>query len=153
MSNSFATPWTVTHQVPLSMGLSRQEYCSGLPFPSSGESLWPRTWTCVSCIGQWVLYHWATREAPKIDYKSQMVFKHCLAILPWFSTKLPFLLSEMCFSCLSSADDLSSCFFGEKRKTSDENIYLPITRSILLASACVCISRSVVSDSLWPHEL
>ena len=30
----FLTPWTVTHQVPLSMGFPRQEYWSGLPFPS-----------------------------------------------------------------------------------------------------------------------
>ena len=30
----FATPWTVAYQVPLSMGFSRQEYWSGLPFPS-----------------------------------------------------------------------------------------------------------------------
>jgi len=30
----FVTPWTVAHQVPLSMGFSRQEYWSGLPFPS-----------------------------------------------------------------------------------------------------------------------
>ena len=29
-----ATPWTVAHQTPLSMGFSRQEYYSGLPFPS-----------------------------------------------------------------------------------------------------------------------
>ena len=28
----FATPWTVAHQAPLSMGFSRQEYWSGLPF-------------------------------------------------------------------------------------------------------------------------
>ena len=27
-------PWTVAHQAPLSMGFSRQEYWSGLPFPS-----------------------------------------------------------------------------------------------------------------------
>ena len=33
MSNSFATPWTVACQAPLSMGFSRREYCSGLPFP------------------------------------------------------------------------------------------------------------------------
>ena len=33
----FATPWTVAYQVPLSMGFSRQEYSSGLPFPSSGD--------------------------------------------------------------------------------------------------------------------
>ena len=33
----FATPWTVAHQVPPSMGFSRQEYWSGLPFPSPGD--------------------------------------------------------------------------------------------------------------------
>ena len=33
----FATPWTVTYQAPLSMGFYRQEYWSGLPFPSPGD--------------------------------------------------------------------------------------------------------------------
>ena len=33
----FATPWTVAHQDPPSMGFSRQEYWSGLPFPSPGD--------------------------------------------------------------------------------------------------------------------
>ena len=33
----FATPWTVAYQVPPSMGFSRQEYWSGLPFPSPGD--------------------------------------------------------------------------------------------------------------------
>ena len=32
----FATPWSVACQAPLSMGFSRQEYWSGLPFPSPG---------------------------------------------------------------------------------------------------------------------
>ena len=32
----FATPWTVAHQAPLSMGFSRQEYWSGLPCPFPG---------------------------------------------------------------------------------------------------------------------
>ena len=31
------TPWTVAYQAPLSIGFSRQEYWSGLPFPSSGD--------------------------------------------------------------------------------------------------------------------
>ena len=31
------TPWTVAHQAPLSMGFSRQEHWSGLPFPSPGD--------------------------------------------------------------------------------------------------------------------
>ena len=33
----FVTLWTVAHQAPLSMGFSRQEYWSGLPFPSPGD--------------------------------------------------------------------------------------------------------------------
>ena len=33
----FVTPWTVAYQAPLSMGFSRQEYCSGLLFPSRGD--------------------------------------------------------------------------------------------------------------------
>ena len=33
----FTTPRTVAHQAPLSMGFSRQEYWSGLPFPSPGH--------------------------------------------------------------------------------------------------------------------
>ena len=33
----FATPWTAACQAPLSMGFSRQEYRSGLPFPSLGD--------------------------------------------------------------------------------------------------------------------
>ena len=33
----FATLWTVARQAPLSMGFSRQEYWSGLSFPSPGD--------------------------------------------------------------------------------------------------------------------
>ena len=33
----FATPWTVAYQAPSSMRFSRQEYWSGLPFPSPGD--------------------------------------------------------------------------------------------------------------------
>ena len=34
---TLVTPWTVACQTPLSTGFSRQEYCSGLPFPSPGD--------------------------------------------------------------------------------------------------------------------
>ena len=42
-----ATPWTAAHQAPLSMGFSRQEHWSGVPFPppmhESEESKWSRS--------------------------------------------------------------------------------------------------------------
>ena len=37
----FATPWTIAHQVPLTMGFFRQEYWSALPFPTPGDLLDP----------------------------------------------------------------------------------------------------------------
>ena len=36
MHDSFVTPWAVAYQAPLSVGFPRQEYWSGLPFPSPG---------------------------------------------------------------------------------------------------------------------
>ena len=58
-------PCTIAHQAPLSMEFSRQEYWSGLPFPSPGESSQPRDWihvSYVSCIVKQILYHSATWE-------------------------------------------------------------------------------------------
>ena len=51
VSNSFATPWTVAHWAPLSIGISRQEYWSGLPFPSLGDLLDP--WGSNPCLFHW----------------------------------------------------------------------------------------------------
>ena len=50
-----ATPWTAGHQAPLSMGFSRQEYWSILPFTSPGDL--PRDPNHVSYIGRQILYH------------------------------------------------------------------------------------------------
>ena len=38
---TLATPWTVAHQAPLSMGFLRQAYWSGIPFPSPGDLPYP----------------------------------------------------------------------------------------------------------------
>ena len=43
MSDSFVNPWTVAQEDPLSMGFPRQEYWSGLPFPSPGDLADPGT--------------------------------------------------------------------------------------------------------------
>ena len=68
----FMTPWGVACQASLSLGLSRQEYWSGLPCPPPGElpnlETEPMSLT-VSCIGRWVLYTTrATWEAHYLGY-------------------------------------------------------------------------------------
>ena len=53
VSNSFAIPWTVAHQTPPSTGLSRQEYWSGLPFPTPGIFLTQRSNPCLLRLLRW----------------------------------------------------------------------------------------------------
>ena len=60
----FVTPWTVASQAPPSMGFSRQEYWSGLPFPSPGDLSNPGIEPGrVSHIPGRRFNLWATREA------------------------------------------------------------------------------------------
>ena len=60
-SLTLATPWTVACQAPLSLEFSRQEYWSGLPFPSPGDLPNPSQ-TQVSCIRQ-ILYQTSYEES------------------------------------------------------------------------------------------
>ena len=48
----FATPWTVAYQTPLSMGFSRQEYWSGVPFPSPTHTDTKRKWYYKQSLDQ-----------------------------------------------------------------------------------------------------
>ena len=64
-----ATLWTVAHQVPLSMGFSRQEYWSGLPCPSPGDlpnpGIQPTSFMSPALAGRFFTTN-ATWEAPYI---------------------------------------------------------------------------------------
>ena len=86
----FATPRTVAHQAPLSMGFSRQGYWSGRPFPTLQE-IFPTQgsklclfffffffWNCVSCIScisSWIRHHCATWETSFVSFSS-VQFSH-----------------------------------------------------------------------------
>ena len=72
-----ATPWTVAHQGPLSIGFSRQEYWSGLPFPPPGESSQPRDRTWLSCIEDRFFTMWPTREAHNETIPGFSISRNC----------------------------------------------------------------------------
>ena len=61
MSDSFETPGTVALQAPLSMGFSRQEYRSGLPFPTPRDLSNPGTEPTSPALGGRFL----TTESPE----------------------------------------------------------------------------------------
>ena len=47
-------------------GISLARILEWVVISSSRGSYWPRDQTHVFCIGRWILYHWATREVPRI---------------------------------------------------------------------------------------
>ena len=62
----FSTPWTVARQAPLSIECSRQEYQSGLPFPSPGDLPHPgiKPWSPALHCRQ-ILYHLSHQQSLK----------------------------------------------------------------------------------------
>ena len=74
----FASPWTVAHRAPLSMGFPRREYWSGLPFPSPGDLPHPgiEPVSPVSCNHRQILYRCITRETPLTGAMIKLKIKH-----------------------------------------------------------------------------
>ena len=70
------------HQAPLSMEFSRQEYWSGLPFPSPGSSL-PRDRIQVSGIADRFLTIWVTREAIILDIDTWLFWDSWVRKISW----------------------------------------------------------------------
>ena len=91
----FATPWNVARQAPLFLGLPRQEYWSGVPFPTPGDLPYPGIEPVSLC-----LLHWKADSLPlalpwvhgvgKMMTKSQALlpkFYFCL-LSTWNKTEL-----------------------------------------------------------------
>ena len=88
----FVTLWTVAHQAPLPMGFPRQEYWSGLSFPSPGDQtqgsnphlLHPLY--LLHC--RQILYYWATREVLSDTISSvQLLSRVQLFAIPWTAAR------------------------------------------------------------------
>ena len=92
----FTTPWTAAYQAPLSMGFSRQEYWSGLPFPppmhESEKSKWSHSVVSDSsdpmdCMGFSMQEYWSGVPLPSpFDYIDLAKWCLCFLILSRFNT-------------------------------------------------------------------
>ena len=82
MSDSFLTLWIPVCRGPLSMRFPRQDYWSGLPFPSPGDLPDPQiepdpqnSWNSPVLTGEF-FNHWATREA-HVQSKAYIFKENC----------------------------------------------------------------------------
>ena len=84
----FVTLWTVAYQAPPSMGFSRQEYCSGLPFPS------PRTWKQPRCpsTDEWIKKLWYIYTMEYYSAIKRNIFE---SVLTWWMNLEPIIQSEV----------------------------------------------------------
>ena len=76
----FDTPWTVAYQAPPTMGFSRQEYWSGLPFPSPGDLPNPGIEPGSPTLEADAL----TSEPPGKLISSILLYKCTMRIVPFF---------------------------------------------------------------------
>ena len=78
MSDS-VTPWTVAHQVPLSIGFPRQEYWSVLPFPTPGDlpnpGIKPRSSASPALAGRFF-----TTEIPRNSQENYRIFLQKISV-------------------------------------------------------------------------
>ena len=89
---TLGTPWAIARKAPLSTGCPRQEYWSGLSFPSPGD--FPNPGMNPRLLHyRWFLYHWATwgvLTVPENQVKTTLLFWHNLR-----SLVAPFLLNSV----------------------------------------------------------
>jgi len=121
-----ATPWTVAHQAPLSVEFSRQQYWSGLPFPTLGDfpdpGIEPKS-LASPALARRILYLCTIWEAPMQcwwEYKLEAQHRDSLKIkkrtIIW-SNKLQF------------------CpFFQKKKKTNSKGYVYPYVLCIIIHS-------------------
>ena len=75
-----ATPWTIVHRAPLSMGLPKPSILGWVAISFSRGLSYTRDQTRVPCISRWILYHWATWGL----FLGDIQFSHKkLTILDW----------------------------------------------------------------------
>ena len=95
----FATPWTVAYQAPPSMGFSRQEYWSGLPFPSpihESENVKVKSSGCV----QLLVTPWpaAYQAPPSMGFSRQEYWNGVPLPSPQYKIKSLKFEENFCFS-------------------------------------------------------
>ena len=115
----FGTPWTVAHQAPLSKGFSRQEYWTGLPFPSPGME--PASAASPALAGGF--FTTVPPGKPHVSktqlYNSQLTVSFVSPIslpIPSFLKQIEFILNPICHGlhCLSPAGMLRNTMTFEK---------------------------------------
>ena len=84
-------------------GISQARILEWVAISFSRGTLWPRDWTCISCIGRRILYHWATWEAPKYYFSSILIGVPVFTLAPFRVTLIQYKLHCVIFLLILSS--------------------------------------------------
>ena len=129
----FVPPWTVACQTPLSMGFSQQEYWSGLPFPTPGDTPDPG----INPVSPASLLHWQANS---------LLLSHWRGPLDYSSFALSFEITKYKFSnfVLLSQDCISdSESFAFRNKSQNQLVNFRKKKKKLQARTLIWIAVSL----------
>ena len=105
----FVTPWTVAYQAPLSLGFSKQEYWSGLPFPSPRDLPKKTTQNVLILLNIWNSFKNVSSTKPQS--KTRQIPEESMLNTEWKSPPIAILpLLLMCTPKNFSGQDPGLCF-------------------------------------------
>ena len=148
----FVTPLTVACQAPLSMGFSRQEYWSRLPFSSPGDLSDPGIETeslASPALAGWILYHYTTWEALSYLCKCHLTweaFNACSYKRAYTHSPLFFLL---CFHSLCLPPAKVYCLCNSLLSISFLEWNSQVTRGRILSTLGIDIFIVCAQKSAW----
>jgi len=139
-------------QVPLSMGLSRQEYQSGLPCPPPGDI--PGDWSWVSLITDRFFTTWATKKTLRIYKFLYILLKSACISLIACHTHIPIPLNLTVAILGSKITADGDCSHEIKRRLLLGRKVMTNLDSIYLANKCPCSQGyGFCSSHVWMWEL
>ena len=132
-------PWTIAHQAPPSMGFSRQEYWSGLPFPSPN----PKERQCQRMFRLWYSCTHLTHQ--QSQFSSVKSLSHVrLFVNPW---------TAVCQACLSIMNSWSLLKLMSIESVMPSN-HLILCHPLLLSPSVIPSTRVFSNESVlcirWP---
>ena len=141
---ALATPWTEACQAPLSMGFSRQEYWSGLPFPSPGDlpdpGIKPKS-------PAWQADSLETELLAFVNKNTQMNGRNSFFSFPWVHSR-----KHLCFNFFSQVSmyALSSCCISKVSKLPS-----PPVHTVRIVSGYIEVSsfKTKSSDFIFSRQL
>ena len=146
----FTTSWDCSPPGSSVLGTLQARILEWVPISSSRGSSRPRDRTCISCIGRWILYHWATWKVPHAFISLAHSMASARIDLPWLSHLVIALFSNVQLRSFV----LMKLFLLAHHPQDEHYFWFFMTRCAYVYHSCETSFHDLSFSSLsLPHQL